>query len=263
MANILDKIIEHKKQEVMLLQGRSQTIEKNVGKNRSLIKKLETAEHISIISEFKRSSPSKGIINTGIEPAKQAQAYERYGASAISVLTDKNFFQGSFEDLKAVREAVDLPILCKDFMIDSLQIDQASFYGADVILLIVAALDDVKLNELYQYSKDLGLEALVEVHNESELERALSIGAQLVGVNNRDLKTFEVSVDVTERLASTVKKAGAYLVSESGIHCSQDVIRVRDAGANAILVGEALMRSSDVQKSFSEFLLPLAEGAKR
>lgn len=262
METILDKIIRQKEIEIKKLEESKPTLSETRQK-RSFITKLQNAEEIAIISEFKRASPSKGIINNGVEPADQARMYEKAGASAISVLTDETFFKGSFSDLRAVREAVNLPILCKDFIIDSRQIDQAAFYGADIILLIVAALDENKLNELYQYAKGLDLEVLVEVHNHNELEKALKTGARLIGVNNRDLKTFNVSLEVTESLAAAVKRTGAFLISESGIHQQDDVERVIRAGANGILVGEALMKSSDVKNSFQEFRLPLAGGVKK
>jgi indole-3-glycerol phosphate synthase len=259
VETILDRIIQEKRKEVQKIQEENL---KNIPSKpkRSLIKKLQKAEEILIISEFKRASPSKGIINDGVEPAEQAVQYEHAGASAISVLTDSTFFKGSFSDLRAVREVVNLPILCKDFMIDSSQIDMAANNGADIILLIVAALDETTLTNLYQYARGLELEVLVEVHNQAELETALKLGAQLIGVNNRDLKTFNVSLETTETLAKSVKDAGAFLISESGIHKREDVERVRNAGANGILVGEALMKSPDLPKAFQDFMLPLAGG---
>jgi indole-3-glycerol phosphate synthase len=263
VETILDKIIEQKKKEVLILRDENGHYVDTNQPRRSFIQKLETADQISIISEFKRASPSKGIINNTIEPSFQAGLYEKYGASAISVLTDQTFFKGSFSDLRAVRSQVNLPILCKDFIIDELQINQAASNGADIILLIVAALDEQRLNELFQYAKGLGLEVLVEVHNQAELEKGLKTGAKLIGVNNRDLKTFHVSLEVTETLASIVKGTGAYLISESGIHCQEDVARVRNAGANGILVGEALMKSADVKQSFLDFRLPLIDGIKK
>jgi indole-3-glycerol phosphate synthase len=259
VETILDRIIHEKRKEVQKLREENQ-IKVESKLKRSLIQKLQRADEIVIISEFKRASPSKGMINNGVEPAEQAVCYEQAGASAISVLTDSTFFKGSFSDLKAVREVVNLPILCKDFMIDSSQIDMAAKNGADIILLIVAALDDDTLGKLYQYAIDQDLEVLVEVHNQAELVRALKLGAQLIGVNNRDLKTFNVSLEVTETLAKSVKDAGAFLISESGIHQKEDVERVRNAGANGILVGEALMKSPDLVKSFLEFRLPLVPG---
>jgi indole-3-glycerol phosphate synthase len=262
VETILDRIINEKQKEVKKLRE-GNSIKAEAKPKRSFIQKLQQAEEIAIISEFKRASPSKGMINNGVEPADQAARYEQAGASAISVLTDSTFFKGSFADLRAVREVVDLPILCKDFIIDSCQIDQAQAFGADIILLIVAALDENTLTELYQYAMDLDLEVLVEVHNQEELEKALNLGAQLIGVNNRDLKTFNVSLDVTESLAKSIKDAGAFLISESGIHHKEDVERVRSAGANGILVGEALMKSPDLTKSFQDFRLPLVGGVKK
>jgi indole-3-glycerol phosphate synthase len=262
VETILDRILVQKQLEVEKL--RYSTLEVIEQKpRRSLIKKLDSAEEIAIISEFKRASPSKGMINNGVEPAEQAKIYEKYGASAISVLTDATFFKGSFDDLAKIRDVVELPILCKDFIIDSLQIDQAARMGADIILLIVAALEESKLLELYQYAKGLDLEVLVEVHNLAELETALKTKARLIGVNNRDLKTFNVSLEITESLASRVKESGAYLISESGIHQQEDVERVRNAGANGILVGESLMKSTNIQKAFQDFRLPSAGGIQK
>jgi len=263
METILDRIIHEKKKEVIRLKESNPNTQNTNRVKNSFIQKLQNAEEIAIISEFKRASPSKGLINNGVEPAVQAGQYEKSGASAISVLTDKTFFQGSFSDLRAVREAVDLPILCKDFIIDPIQIDFAEANGADLILLIAAALDQTKLIELYQYAKSKNLEVLLEVHNQEELEKALKTGAKLIGVNNRDLKTFTVSLEVTEKLAVAVKSSGAFLISESGILVKDDVDRVRKAGANGILIGEALMKSSDVQQSFLDFRLPLIAGAKQ
>lgn len=263
METILDKIIEQKKKEVLALMEKGQPSGNQTQKKRSLIKTLKTADDISIIAEFKRASPSKGIINDTILPSEQARLYQEYGASAISVLTDQTFFKGSFSDLTSVRQTVDLPILCKDFIIDPLQIDYAYAHGADIVLLIAAALSDARLIELYQYATGLGLEVLVEVHNQVELERALKTGAKLIGINNRDLKTFQVSLEVTEKLAATVRSSGAYLISESGITHQTDVERVRNVGANGILVGEALMKSPNVKQSFSSFRLPLSEEVRK
>lgn len=258
METILQRILQEKKTEIARLKE-NQFIHKDGASfpRRSLIQKLQSTEEISIIAEFKRASPSKGIINTGIGPVDQAKQYEKNGASAISVLTDKSFFQGSFQDLTVIKEAVDLPVLCKDFMIDPIQIDLAKESGADLILLIVAALEEKQLSDLFQYAKGLGLEVLVEVHNQAEMERALHTGAKLIGVNNRDLKTFTVSLETVEHLGPMVKKAGSFLISESGIHHKEDVERVRKAGANAILVGESMMKSQDLQNHFQSLRLPL------
>lgn len=263
METILDRIIKQKKKEVSLFRENKHQIPLTHKPRKSFIQKLQSAKELTIIAEFKRASPSKGVINNGVKPAHQAILYEKYGAAAVSVLTDQTFFQGSFSDLRSVREAVELPILCKDFIIDPLQIDLAATNGADLILLIAAALDEHRLAELFQYAKNIGLEVLMEVHNQEELEKALKTGAKIIGVNNRDLKTFHVSLEITEKMAATVKSSGAYLISESGIHHRNDVLRVRKAGANGILVGEALMKNPDVKQSFMDFRLPLGEGAKR
>ncbi|WP_163183285.1 indole-3-glycerol phosphate synthase TrpC [Neobacillus sedimentimangrovi] len=262
MTTILDQIIEKKKQEVILLREKQVPFQRGANQKKSFIEILQKAGEISVIAEFKRASPSKGMINNAFHPAKQAVLYEKNGAAAISVLTDETFFKGSFTDLNAVREAVDLPILCKDFIIDPVQIHHAFAHGADLILLIAAALEESQIKELYEYAKDLGLEVLVEIHNEIELEVALKVGAKLIGVNNRDLRTFQVSLDVTEILAPKVKESGAFLISESGIFEQADVARVRNAGANGILVGEAFMRSENLQQVFNDFRLPLLEERK-
>lgn len=263
METILDRILHEKKAEIARLKENKNKTQNINFQRRSLIQKLQSADEISIIAEFKRASPSKGIINSAVGPVEQAIQYEEYGASAISVLTDQNFFKGSFQDLTAVKKAVDIPVLCKDFIIDPLQIDVACESGADLILLIVAAMDETKLKGLYQYAKGLGLEVLMEVHNHNELETALKTGARMIGINNRDLKTFQVSLSITEQLASTVKEAGAFLISESGIHQSEDVDRVRKAGANAILVGEALMKSGNLKQQLQSFKLPLIREIKK
>ncbi|XJZ25817.1 indole-3-glycerol phosphate synthase TrpC [Bacillota bacterium Lsc_1132] len=253
METILERIISEKRKEVQLLKERKKSASSVTVERRSLINKLEGNEEFGIIAEFKRASPSKGVINSKANPVEQARTYEENGAAAISVLTDTTFFQGSFADLKAVKSAVSVPVLCKDFIIDPVQIETAAANGADLILLIVAALDDDKLKELYDYAQKLGLEVLVEVHNEAEAGRAIQTGARLIGINNRDLKTFQVSLETTEKLASIVKKSGALLISESGIHVQEDVLRVKKAGANGILVGEALMKSAKIDQLLAAF----------
>jgi len=172
----------------------------------------------------------------------------------ISVLTDRQFFQGNYQDLAQVKQTVELPILNKNFIIDEIQIDHAYSYGADLILLIVASLTEERLKQLYDHAKKLGLEVLVEVHDESELKAAQAIGAKLIGVNNRDLKTFTVDLAVTERLAQLIDHDREILISESGLQTADDVRRVKQAGAKAILVGETLMRSADLEKTFQDML---------
>lgn len=253
---ILNKILIEKEKEVRALKNRTFNTSsfKNIPTFREQIKK---STKMNIIAEIKRSSPSKGPIQMNIDPISQAKEYESLGAAAISVLTDQPFFNGTMEDLRAVREVVNLPILCKDFIIDPIQIDQAKASGANIILLIVAALDDAKLTNLYQYAKHLDLEVLVEVHNEDEMERALQLGAQMIGINNRDLKTFEVDLETTRNLSSMMMDPGKILISESGIQTKNDVINVANAGAQVVLVGETFMRSNNLQATFNDLMIPL------
>lgn len=253
---ILNKILIEKEKEVRALKNRTFNTSsfKNIPTFREQIKK---STKMNIIAEIKRSSPSKGPIQMNIDPISQAKEYESLGAAAISVLTDQPFFNGTMEDLRAVREVVNLPILCKDFIIDPIQIDQAKASGANIILLIVAALDDAKLTNLYQYAKHLDLEVLVEVHNEDEMERALQLGAQMIGINNRDLKTFEVDLETTRNLSSMMMDPGKILISESGIQTKNDVINVANAGAQVVLIGETFMRSNNLQATFNDLMIPL------
>jgi indole-3-glycerol phosphate synthase len=198
---------------------------------------------VQILAELKRASPVKGVLAEGFDPVARAPEYVRAGASALSVLTDPHF-QGSLDDLDSVRSRVDCPVLEKDFVLDEYQVWEARAHGADAILLIVAILEPGQLADLFQAAKGLGLSALVEVHQEAELERAADLGAGLIGINNRDLTTFRTDLATTERLAPRAP-AGACIVSESGVATRADVLRVRAAGAHAILVGESLSRSGD------------------
>lgn len=254
METILNRIIEKKKEEVAYLKETfSAAAKPRTQPVRSFYTRCENREDMQVIGEFKRSSPSKGEINTELEPDRQSSIYEEAGASMVSVLTDEPFFGGSMADLKAVRETVELPVLNKDFIIDRIQIDRAYAYGADVILLIVAALTDEELKELYSYARLKELDVLVEVHNEEELERAQKIKPRLIGVNNRNLKTFEVNLETTEKLAQRIDTQKQVLVSESGIKTSEDVRRVAAVGARAILVGETLMKAQDPADMIQQF----------
>lgn len=257
MATILDKIIEQKKIEVQALQAAPVADERSfpIYSFKEQLKK----DKMNIIAEIKRASPSKGTINADVDPVAQAKQYEALGASAISVLTDQKFFNGSMDDLRAVAKAVNLPVLCKDFMVDKIQIDTAKAAGASIILLIAAALPQAKLKELYAYAKAEGLEVLVEVHNEAEMEQALALGADVIGINNRDLKTFDVDLNTTGRLANMVQNRDTILVSESGIRTQGDAERVGSLGASVILVGETLMRSEDLAKTFDRLSVPLPD----
>jgi indole-3-glycerol phosphate synthase len=202
-------------------------------------------DRVSVIAEFKRASPSKGRFPVEIEPARVADEYIAGGARGISCLTDEPFFQGSLQDLDAVVQQAHaakpaVGVLRKDFMIDAYQIDEARAHGADCILLIVAALDDAQLVVFHEHAAALGMSALVEVHDEGELERAMKSGATLLGVNNRDLRTFNVDLATTERIASSLP-SGVTLVAESGIFTVEDVQRMAAAGAAAVLIGESLI----------------------
>lgn len=256
METILDKIIAKKREDIRDLPELSANELNFTGEKRSFIEKLKNASEMAIISEFKRASPSKGIINTDLNPAEQAALYETFGASAISVLTDVHF-KGNFEDLKEARQAVNLPILCKDFMVERKQIAHAKAAGADLILLIAAVHNRDVLKNLHNYATELGLEVLVEIHDEEELEKAVSIGAKLIGINNRDLKTFEVKLETTEKLGPVVRQSGAFLISESGMKTKGDVLRAAKAGANGILVGETFMSAANLKQTFADFKIPL------
>lgn len=247
---ILDKIIKEKKKEVSQLK--IQPIEKGIQKDViPFSERVRASKDVSIIAEIKRASPSKGAIQMAVNPAAQARKYEALGANAISVLTDEPFFNGTMDDLRDVRQAVDLPILCKDFMIDTVQIDHAKAAGANIILLIVAALDDRTLRALYDYAIAEGLEVIVEVHNEEEMERALKLNPDIVGINNRDLKTFTVDLKTTHRIASMVEGRDIILISESGMQERENVLEVADFGASVILVGETFMRSTNLEEAFA------------
>lgn len=208
---------------------------------------------VRLIAEVKRASPSKGLLRHDFDAVALACEYEANGAAAISVLTDQHFFQGSLDHLRAVRQNVDLPVLRKDFILDSYQVYEARAAGADATLLIVVALGDGDLKALHRLVHELGMTALVEVHNETELERALEIGPRIVGVNNRDLRTFEVDLETTARLRPLVP-AEVVLVAESGVHTREDVARLAAIGADAMLVGEALVRAEDIGQKVQELV---------
>jgi indole-3-glycerol phosphate synthase len=209
---------------------------------------------VNIIAEFKRKSPSKGIIRADVEAKSMAQRYEAGGAVAISVLTEEDYFDGSLDDLREVRTAVQLPILRKDFLLDEYQIYEAAAYGADAILLIVAVLDDQSLSGMREVAEDkLGMDALVEIHDEHEMERAVATGAKLIGVNNRNLHTFEVSLRTSLELVAKAP-TGATLISESGLHKADDLLMLRKAGYHGFLIGESLMRAHDPAEALRVFL---------
>jgi indole-3-glycerol phosphate synthase len=199
---------------------------------------------VSLIAEIKRASPSKGLLAPDLDPARLAATYEANGAAAISVLTDAHYFQGSLQDLQAARSQVNLPVLRKDFVVDPYQVYEARAARADAVLAIAAALDDDGLAGICRLADELGMAALVEVHDEGELRRALAVGPRIVGVNNRDLRTFRVDLETTARLRPLIP-AGVLLVAESGVHTADDVARLAAIGVDAMLVGESLVRSED------------------
>ncbi len=198
----------------------------------------------AVIAEIKRASPSKGLLRDPYEPAGVARSYARHGAACLSVLTDRDFFQGHSDHLREARAACDLPVLRKDFVIDPYQVYEARAMGADCVLLIVAALGDAALRELAGLAEHLDMDVLIEVHDSDELERALEIGPRLVGVNNRDLRTFDVDLETTLNLLDGIPEE-VVVVTESGIHQPEDVARMRSHGVDTFLVGEAFMRAAD------------------
>ena len=211
------------------------------------------AEGINVIAEFKRRSPSKGMIRADANLTEIAQSYRAGGAVAISVLTEEDYFAGSLDDLRRVKATVELPTLRKDFLFEEYQVYESAAAGADALLLIVAALDDELLSRLRGLAEDeLGIDALVEVHTSDEMKRAAACGANLIGVNNRDLRTFEVSLETSISLADKAP-GGAVLISESGLHSSQDLQRLRQAGYHGFLIGETLMRSADPENALRSF----------
>ncbi|MDN4492043.1 indole-3-glycerol phosphate synthase TrpC [Ureibacillus aquaedulcis] len=255
---ILQTILDHKATLIPSLLAKEPTFEVERKSRPSLYETLRKADTLQVISEMKRASPSKGLINEGADPIEQARKYEQAGAACISVLTEDKFFKGSFQDLADIANHVDIPILNKDFIIHEVQIDYAKAAGASVILLIVAALTDEKLQAFYTYASVLGLDVLVEVHNEEELDRALAIHPKIIGVNNRDLKTFQLDLVQTERLADKINAhEDIAFISESGIWNTADAERVAKAGARGVLVGESLMVSGDVEQALSALQVPL------
>jgi len=217
-------------------------------------------DRINIIAEFKRRSPSKGTISGDADPGAVARVYERGGAAAISVLTEEDFFNGSLDDLRVVREQTSLPILRKDFVFDDYQVYESAAAGADALLLIVAALDDHSLRSLRELTEDeLAMDALVEVHTRDEMHRAINCGANIIGVNNRNLATFEVSLSTSIELAAVAPPA-IRLISESGIESRADIDRLRSVGYQGFLIGETLMRAANPETLLKEFTNMVAEG---
>lgn len=246
MQNFLEEILELKKKRVE--EAKSKDQRSKIEHQRSphlLLKALQNSDKINIIAEIKRASPSKGIINDKINVGEVAKNYEKGGACAISVLTEEDKFQGSLEDLITARNAVDTPILRKDFIFDEFQIQEAKDAGADIILLIVAMLNDETIKKLYKFADDLGLDVLVEVHTLEELERAKNLNAKIIGVNNRDLHSFKVTLDVSRELIKHAPK-DAFMICESGLSTKKEILEMHKLGFRGFLIGETLMKSGNV-----------------
>lgn len=247
MPDILARIVARKREEERDKEHLRRGMERNAryqsGQRRDF-KRALTAKPPAVIAEIKKASPSKGLLSDDFNPGALARAYFAGGAAALSVLTDRDFFQGQLSDLKTARATAMLPVLRKDFTIGELDVLEAAGAGADAVLLIAAVLRRAELEQLRKLAAEFNMAALVEVHDEAELDAALESGAEIVGVNNRDLRTFDVSLETSERLAARMP-AGVLKVSESGIHSADDVRRLRAAGFDAFLVGEHLMKSGD------------------
>lgn len=261
IPDVLRDILAHKREEVAV-RKRSRSLDELDAQARTREPPRGFAEALrttiadgrtALIAEVKRASPSKGVIRPDWHPVQHARAYVSGGATCLSVLTDERFFGGSDDTLVQVRAGVTLPVLRKDFTVDPWQVAEAAALGADAILLIVAALDDAQLAELHDATLDAGLDALVEVHDESEMDRAARLSPRLIGINNRDLRSFMVDLAVTERLASCAPDQ-ALLVSESGIASPADLTRIARSGVGAALVGESLMRMDDIRAATAELL---------
>ncbi len=247
--SILRRIVEVKHDEAAALAPRAAELRARAAgapPPRGFAAALRAPAEVRLLAEIKRRSPSAGDIRPGADPAEVARAYARGGAAALSVLTDRQFFGGGLDALHSVRAAVDLPLLRKDFVVDPLQLWEARAAGADGVLLIVRILEDGQIRDLLALAGELGMDALVEAHTEEEVHRALACGTTLLGINNRDLDTFATDLELSLRLAPSVP-AEVTLVAESGIRAAEDVDRLGDAGCDAILVGESLMRQPDVR----------------
>lgn len=251
---ILQKIIERKKLEVKELRQRKLSASFPEFTPRNFARVLSEAPSMGIVAEVKKASPSKGIIRPDFDPLIIAERYFKGGAHAVSVLTDEQFFQGSIEYLSIVRDAVPIPVLRKDFLIDIVQIEQTARTGADALLLIAAALDDFQLKDLYQAALSFRIDPLIEVHSSVELERVLRLDPIMIGINNRDLNTFQTDLSTTLSLIKQIPPS-TLVVSESGIENGTQARMMRDAGVKALLVGESLMRKDDPSGLIKELSL--------
>ena len=252
MSDILNKIVAVKREELAAsMAKRSLLAVRADAESRVLTRDFVGAlrakiagGHAAVIAEVKKASPSKGVLRENFEPADIAQSYAEHGAACLSVLTDKQFFQGSVDYLKQARASCDLPVLRKDFMVDAYQIYESRVMGADCVLLIAACLDDAQMADLEAVARSLDMAVLIEVHDAAELERGLKLKNPLIGINNRNLRTFDVSLETTLSLKAAVP-ADRLLITESGIQTAEDVQKMRDAQVHGFLVGEAFMRAKD------------------
>ena len=260
--NILEEIVWHKEVEVERMRDRLPLLKlqhqvKDAAPPKDFLAALRNGKtNPALIAEVKKASPSKGVIRADFNPVAIALAYEQGGASCLSVLTDEKFFQGSFDNLSLVRQAVDLPLLCKEFIIYPYQIYLARAKGADAVLLIAAVLEDKDLNYFIKITKAIGMTPLIEVHTLEELDRVLKIdGVELIGINNRNLEDFSVSLQTTKEILAARKEAIAQrnilVVSESGLHNPQDLNTVREAGAKAVLIGESLVKQENIERAIA------------
>ena len=251
MAEILTEIVAAKKVELdrLKVEVPLPEVERRIRETKPPLNLAGAlwSDSVRVIAEVKKASPARGLLRADLDPAALASSYADNGAAAVSVLTNRDHFQGSIEDLEAVHGAVNprgIPVLRKEFVFDPYQVYEARAHGADAVLLIVAMLDPVLLGELRSLTQELWMQSLVEVHDEAQLEQALAVDAEIIGINNRDLRTFKTNLGVTERLAPAVP-AGKIVVSESGVSSRENIDRVRAAGAHAVLVGEALVTAAD------------------
>lgn len=258
MATILDQIVAGKRQQISAAKLRCPEMELRRGLRdapppRDFLGALAGRGPLRLIAEVKKASPSQGVIRADFQPIEIARTYERHGASCISVLTDEPYFQGCLEYLRQIRAAVGIPVLRKDFILDPYQVVEARAAGADAVLLIAECLDDADLKRLHDAVTELGMTPLVELYEPENLSRVLDVGAQLIGINNRDLRTFHVDLEHTIRLRSEIP-ADRLVVAESGIRTADDVARLAAAGVDAMLVGESLMRQPEIGAAVDELL---------
>lgn len=263
MSTILDEIIQYKRAEVVAARARTPLAEiqsraKAAPAPRGFLRALQAAAAPGLIAEVKKASPSAGIIRADFDPVVIARAYEAAGATCLSVLTDERYFQGHLDFLAAIRRVVQIPVMRKEFIIDRYQIAEARAVGADCVLLIAECLDDAELHDLSGYARELGMDALIELYDRQNVDRVLATGAKLVGINNRDLRSFHTSLDHTFELKRQIPD-DVLLVSESGIRSHADIVRLREAGVGAVLVGETLMRQPNVELAVRELMGTLGQ----